>query len=74
MQIWIFRVILYKKLKRGIKQAEWLQSLRPIQFEDTEFMCTTYYDEWLTRAYGNYMKLPPEEQRKGQHGVTKWRF
>ena len=27
------------------------------------------YDKWLTKVYGNYMELPPEEKRKAHHYV-----
>jgi len=32
-------------------------------FEDCKFMSIKYYDEHLTSYYGNYMELPPVEQR-----------
>ncbi len=34
------------------------------QFEDTKFRGPTMYDAYLTHQYGDYMKLPPKEQRK----------
>lgn len=38
------------------------------QFEDTKFYITKQYDHYLTAQYGNYMILPPEENRKPMHG------
>ena len=32
-------------------------------FEDRKFYIMTGYDEYLTKAYGNYMQLPPVEKR-----------
>ena len=35
-------------------------------FEDSKFYVIDKYDEFLRIAYGNYMELPPEDQRKPQ--------
>ena len=36
-------------------------------FEGKNFVIPKGYDEWLTKFYGDYMKLPPEEDRKYCH-------
>lgn len=59
------------KLERGIRKEEWVNTLVTYKFEDTEFMGTKYYDEWLTKAYGNYMELPPENERISHHGIIE---
>ena len=38
-------------------------------FEDTEFYVIDEYDRWLKALFGNYMILPPVEQRNG-HGQS----
>lgn len=38
-----------------------------VPFEDTEFPVAEKYHEYLTQVFGNYMQLPPIEQRKGIH-------
>lgn len=38
-----------------------------IKFEDTEFMCSANYKEYLTIKFGDYMKLPPESEREWRH-------
>ena len=38
-----------------------------IQFEDSKFMCFKQWDEYLTRKFGDYMQLPPEEERGWRH-------
>lgn len=38
------------------------------QFENTSFYIPARYDEFLTTRYGNYMQLPPENQRFPYHG------
>ncbi len=41
-----------------------------VPFEDTELPIPEYYDEYLTQMFGNYMQLPPLEQRKGIHLIS----
>lgn len=36
-------------------------------FEDAEFRVPREYDEMLRQYYGDYMQLPPEEERVGHH-------
>ena len=38
-----------------------------VEFEGVQFRAPKYYHEVLTTLYGDYMKLPPEEQRIGHH-------
>ena len=32
-----------------------------------EFPIPKLHDKWLTKTYGDYMSLPPEEKRKPMH-------
>ena len=34
----------------------------------------TSYDEYLKYQYGNYMQLPPEDQRENRHRVIEVKF
>lgn len=45
-----------------IKSDE-IKCIETIPFEDTEFPVPTGYDSYLRRCYGNYMQLPPENNR-----------
>ena len=47
-------------------------TLRLWKFEDSEFMGFGD-DEYLRKMYGDYMKLPPEDQRVGGHMIGFWR-
>lgn len=44
---------------------------RPVYltFEDMQIACPQQYDRYLRHVYGDYMQLPPEEERKG-HVIT----
>ena len=44
-----------------------------LQFEDGFFWAPEHYHEALTLGYGDYMKLPPEDQRKPYHGDEYYR-
>ncbi|MBQ7155792.1 MAG: LicD family protein [Synergistaceae bacterium] len=37
------------------------------EFEGRKCKIPSGYDEWLTKLYGDYMKLPPESERKTLH-------
>lgn len=41
-------------------------------FEDAQFYIMKGYDEALREKFGDYMKLPPEEQRVGGHSQNKF--
>ena len=42
-----------------------------LEFCGYKFPCPRNYDEVLKSIYGNYMVLPPKDQQKPDHGVTK---
>ena len=46
---------------------EWLQSTVPFSFEGLTVDLPSGYDYYLRQYYGDYMKLPPEEQRMAHH-------
>lgn len=43
----------------------WYGSNTMYKFEDAQFIGFKEYDLYLKQLYGDYMKLPPEEKRKG---------
>lgn len=43
----------------------WTEDLVPISFEGEQFLAFRAYDADLRRTYGDYMKLPPENERVG---------
>lgn len=43
------------------------------KFEDFEVPAPVGYDEILRASYGDYMQLPPENQRKPHHGYTAYK-
>lgn len=54
-----------KRMPRKWYDCEYV--LQP--FEDTDFYITSESDKVLKSLYGNYMELPPEENRVAGHSV-----
>ncbi len=48
---------------------ECYEELIDIKFEDGIFPISKHYDKMLSQIYGDYMKLPKEEDRKVKHNV-----
>lgn len=48
----------------------WVSERIHIRFEDTVLSIPAHYDEILKCIYGDYMKLPPREERVPSHGST----
>lgn len=48
-------------------EAGWFESQVPAEFEGGTFFIPSGYDPFLRYCYGDYMKLPPVEQRVGRH-------
>lgn len=46
---------------------EGLQTQTEVEFEGRKFKAPSAYDELLTNEYGDYMQLPPVEERVGHH-------
>ena len=48
-----------------------LENLSELDFEGYKFSVPANYKELLSNMYGDYMKLPPVEQRGKQHNMVK---
>lgn len=46
---------------------EYFDDYTTIEFEGRQFQSIAEYNNWLTYTYGNYMSLPPVEQRVSNH-------
>lgn len=51
----------------------WLSSYVLLPFEDSHFFVLSGYREWLSNKYGDYMSLPPIEERE-QHTLSITKF
>lgn len=53
--------------EKGIVPTSFFESFQLYRFEDYEFMGVHEADEYMKMVFGDYMKLPPVEQRKPHH-------
>lgn len=63
----------YGKENKNIHERSWYEPVR-MQFEDREFPVPKGYDEILKMGYGDYMTLPPENQRQTHHTYDTYRI
>ena len=52
-----------------IVPSETINEYCDLSFEDTTFKCPINYDLFLKSIYGDYMKLPPVEERENRHRI-----
>lgn len=62
-------VMLFKAPWRFITPREDYSDYVLLDFEGHKFRCPVEYDKILKRSFGDYMQLPPENEREGHHGI-----
>lgn len=55
-------------------RLEWLKETAKKIFENSEFPIPIGTDKFLREEYGDYMQLPPEEERENRHGIVRVEF
>lgn len=53
-------------------EKAWMTPIE-LEFEGQSFLAPEGYDAALKSIYGDYMALPPEEERQGHHGYKAYR-
>ena len=66
--------LIYKDMNKPVWRREWLEQVTTGTFEGKEFMIPKNYHEILTSDYGDYMQLPPVEQRVSHHDFKLWKI
>ena len=59
--------LIYKDMNKPVWRREWLEQVTTGTFEGKKFTIPKKYHEILTSDYGDYMQLPPVEQRVSHH-------
>ncbi len=58
-----------ERLKKYLREKESFYNIMEAEFEGHLFPIPMDYHDVLTKNYGDYMKLPPEEKRHPHHGI-----
>jgi len=66
--------LIYKDMNKPVWRREWLEQVTTGIFEGIEFTIPKNYHEILTSDYGDYMQLPPVEQRVSHHDFKLWKI
>ena len=53
--------------EKDIFLREWFDEYTMLVFEKYKFRVPHFYDEVLRNSYGDYMQIPPENERIGHH-------
>ena len=61
----------YTSVRRPFERS-WFEDITRMQFEDAMLCVPAHYDEILKKCYGDYMKLPPEDQQIAHHYYTAY--
>ncbi len=64
---WVGDLVWLSGGKKEILKREWLEQYEYVPYEKYQFRIPKMYDQVLRQTYGNYMKLPPENERIGHH-------
>ena len=56
----------------AVYDREVLESLTTAEFEGRFYKIPVRYDEFLRGLYGDYMQLPPVEEREAKHHIEAW--
>ena len=59
---------------KDMLKASWLTDATVRPFEDRSFRCPTDIDAYLAHMYGDFMALPPVEQRTNRHNILELEF
>lgn len=63
-----------KYAEKEIMPRSFIENYELADFEGEKYKIPKGYDEYLTKHYGNYMELPPEEKRITEHNnLAYWR-
>lgn len=57
--------------KKWFFPKQYFENLKKVKFEDAYFWAPDNYHEYLCKAYGNYMKLPPVNERENRHLIEE---
>lgn len=58
------------RYSKGVYQRKWIENTALMDFEGEKYPVSEYYDDLLSTLYGDYMRIPSEDERKiKEHAV-----
>ena len=69
---WIASAVGGAGIERELVEREHFDDVIEMEFEGKMFYAPKGYDVYLKNLYGDYMQLPPEEQRVASHRGKIW--
>ena len=63
----IVNSVIYAKGEREILEREWFNKTIELEFEGRSYLAPIGADQYMTRLFGDYMSLPPEDKRVSHH-------
>ena len=60
--------------RKDMLRTAWLTDVTRRPFEDRSFWCPSDIDAYLAHMYGDFMALPPVEQRTNRHNILELEF
>ena len=60
--------------KKDMLKTSWLTDSSARTFEDRSFLCPADLDGYLAHMYGDFMSLPPVEERQNKHTILELKF
>jgi len=60
--------------KKDMLKVSWLSDVTRQPFEDRHLFCPSAIDDYLSHMYGDFMALPPVEQRSAKHRIRQLEF
>ncbi len=69
---WIASAVGGAGIERELIKREYFENTIEMEFEGKVFRAPVGYEKYLSNLYGNYMKLPPMEQRVASHKGEIW--
>lgn len=76
LEVWDRETVYEQTGKMGLFYfpAADMRDLDDIRFEDSVFKAPAKAQDWLRRVYGDYCRLPPEEERINRHSIREIDF
>lgn len=67
--VFCYAAVYLSRIEKCLFETEWFGKPVELEFEGLRCLCPRNTDSILKKVYGDYMQLPPEDQRRKTHDV-----